>query len=165
MLIIGDHQLQIAFQLIQVLSLGLVKISVLLFYRRIFCNKSTVTAFNVITRVWIVVVLMWTIAFFFALIFPCDLRFYAMWSDSENLLTKCINTIKLEEGFVASDFITDIVTLAMPLSMASTNPGSKPRLTISAGLDAPHEHSSKNRCHRRFPVGRSVRIPPSSNDF
>lgn len=147
------------------ISLGLIKTSVLLFYRRIFCNKSSVTAFNVITRVWIVVVVMWTIAFFFALIFPCDLRFYAMWSDGENLLTKCINTIKLEEGFVASDFITDIVTLAMPLPMVSTSPGSNPRLTVFADLDTPNESQSKNRCHWCFSVGCSVRIPPFSVAF
>lgn len=105
----------------QVLSLGLVKVSVLLFYRRIFANKSSTTVFNIVSQIWIVVVPMWTVAFLFAFIFSCGLRSWALWISSETLFKDCFNTIFLEEGFVASDFGTDIVTLLMPLPMVGTD--------------------------------------------
>ena len=114
-------KLQFAFQLTQVLSLGLVKVSVLLFYRRIFANKSAATLFNIVSQIWIVVVLLWTVAFFFAFIFSCELRSWALWISSETFYKDCHNTIILEEGFVASDFGTDIVTLIVPLPMVGTD--------------------------------------------
>ena len=149
-------KLQHAFQLTQVLSLGLVKISVLLFYRRIFCSKSSTTLFNVVSQIWIVVVLMWTVAFFFALIFSCGLRSWVRWPSSGALFKDCTNTIFLEEGFVASDFGTDMVTLLMPLPMVGTDVFLRQQLTWSADLDTPHEHQSQDSCHGSLLVGRSV---------
>lgn len=99
---------------------------------------------------------MWTVAFFFALIFFCGLRYWALWISSDTLFKSCVNTIFLEEGFVASDFGTDMVTLLMPLPMVGTDVFLKQQLTWSADLDTPHEHQSQDSCHGSLLVGRSV---------
>ena len=159
------HQLQYAFQLNQTISLALVKISVLLFYRRIFRSRSTTTAFNVTITVWIIVVAMWAVAFFFALLFACRLHFFAIWTNAQNLLLNCVNTIKLGEGWVISDFITDIVTLVIPLPMVNDSLGVMYKLIFSLDMEAPDELRPKVSHHGCFLARGSVSVDGSMQCF
>ena len=83
------YQVEWAFQMMQVLALGCVKLSFLFFYRRIFVNRSS-SWFGKITAALIVIVVMWTVSFFFALLFACKGNWSAWWGSVLDLATKCV---------------------------------------------------------------------------
>lgn len=105
--------------MLQVLALGCVKLSFLLFYRRVL-TTGTSSWFSKTTAGLIVVVLGWTVAFFFALLFACKGNWSAWWSSVLDLSTKCVKTLKLELALVTSDFITDVLIMILPIPMVNT---------------------------------------------
>lgn len=99
----------------QVLALGAVKLSFVFLFRRIFVvNKSS--NFAVATLTMIIIISVWTVAFFFAFLFACGKKFSAWWSPY--FRTECIG-LDFENGFALSDFLMDVLILSMPLSMVS----------------------------------------------
>ena len=76
--------------------------------------------FDWITKVAIAIVLLWTIGFFFAFIFPCGTHFFADWGSIQSLVTYCRPSEDLGKAFVISDLITDIMVLCIPLPVVST---------------------------------------------
>lgn len=102
--------------MLQVLALGCVKLSFLFFYRRVF-TTGTSTWFSKTTTSLIIVVLGWTIAFFFALLFACKGNWSAWWGSVLDLSTKCVQTLKLELALVTSDFVTDVLIMVLPIPM------------------------------------------------
>ncbi|KAI4121453.1 MAG: hypothetical protein LQ338_006351 [Usnochroma carphineum] len=109
-------QIEWAFQMIQILALGCVKLSFLFFYRRIFTTGIS-TWFNKATTGLIVIILVWTGAFFFALLFACKGTWSAWWGSVMDLSTKCVQTLKLELALVTSDFVTDVLVMVLPIPM------------------------------------------------
>ena len=102
--------------LLHTLAQGFIKLSVIIFYRRIFCVGKQ-PWFSTATVAMVVVVSVWTVAFFFANAFSCRTNFSAYWSPLEVLQTRCINTLQELLAFAISDFITDILILCMPIPM------------------------------------------------
>jgi len=101
-------------QLTQTLAVGPTKISVLLFYRRIFRGKY----FNIIT--WILIGLMtgWTAAFLFANMFEC-VPISESFKNAPGLGTnpKCIHTVPMYMAQVYTDVIMDVLILIVPLPL------------------------------------------------
>ena len=95
---------------------GLVKLSIVFFYRRIFCSFSR-GAFDIATKIMIVIILLWTIGFTLALVFECGDRFWALFGSAQNLIQYCVKTLQLAQAFVISDVITDLMILCLPLPM------------------------------------------------
>ena len=110
------YQVEWAFQMMQVLALGCVKLSFLFFYRRIFVNRSS-SWFGKIIAALIVIVVMWTVSFFFALLFACKGNWSAWWGSVLDLATKCVQTLQLELALVVSDFIVDVLIMIVPIPM------------------------------------------------
>ncbi|MCJ1312463.1 hypothetical protein MMC25_006137 [Agyrium rufum] len=102
------------FQVIQILQLGLVKLSVLFFYRRIFCHNNSAKGFNRITWGVIAIIVLWTIAFFFAFLFDCGTHVDAQWTMLGNLIQYC-DSLNSETAFAVSDMICDFIILVLPL--------------------------------------------------
>lgn len=96
--------------LTQILTFGLTKLAVLLFYQRIFQGRRIQTA------VWFMVGVdfVWTIGFFFAFLLQCY-PIKVNWTALGNLEGYCVDTNKLLVYQSWSDVATNVVILALPL--------------------------------------------------
>ncbi len=103
--------MKFAFNLLQVIVLGTIKLSVILFYRRIFRGK----AFDYYSKGMIVVVGAWWIAFFFSFLFECGIHFEYLWSTLLNLVTHCADEEIFFKAYAISDVVIDGLILVMPI--------------------------------------------------
>lgn len=92
------------------------KLSVIFFCRRIFCDVFK-NRFDIITKILVSLVVVWSVGFTFAVIFECGTNFWALFGTADNLVKYCVETLKLAEAFVISDAITDLMILGLPLPM------------------------------------------------
>ncbi|KAI1151046.1 hypothetical protein F4825DRAFT_477484 [Nemania diffusa] len=100
-----------AVNILSVVGFGLVKSSILLFYKSIF---STVRSFRWTVNVMLGVVAAWTIAYFFSNLFTC----YPITALVESFYgNKCINAVPMWLSVVATDLIVDVVILTIPIPM------------------------------------------------
>ncbi|MCJ1297646.1 hypothetical protein MMC08_000434 [Hypocenomyce scalaris] len=99
-----------ALELLSISALTLIKLSVLLFYRRIF----TTPTFCIL--VWIVgsFVTAWGIAFFFANFFQC-IPITGVWETGKP--RHCVNSVHLDNAYQGLNIMTDITILIMPWPM------------------------------------------------
>lgn len=121
-------QLFFAFQRIQVVALGCLKLSFLFFYRRLFCSAGTQRGwFHWTTLISIVIIAAWTIAFFFSFLFSCGTNFAAQWGSLlENEMECVVDQPKVEMAFSITDMIEDVFILFLPV----------PQVGILAPLDS-----------------------------
>ncbi|KAI1465029.1 uncharacterized protein F4812DRAFT_439290 [Daldinia caldariorum] len=100
-----------AVNILSVIGLGLVKASILIFYKGIF---NTVRPFRWAVYGMLGIVAAWTISYFFANLFTC----YPITPLIEPFYGKnCINSIPMWLSVVATDLIVDIGILLMPVPM------------------------------------------------
>lgn len=97
--------------LTQAIAFGLVKLSVLYFYRRIFFSRT----FKTLTTIMIVFVGAWAISFFVAYLFRCGTNFWALWAPLMYLVEHCYDSKPLFYSLAISDVITDVLILSLPL--------------------------------------------------
>ncbi|KAI9787990.1 MAG: hypothetical protein M1816_007294 [Peltula sp. TS41687] len=100
-------QTTFALELLSWPALGLNKISVLLLYKRIFTGRT----FGIVTWIGIGIVIAWTVAFQFSLLFSCW-PIASHWDPT--IPFKCVDRIKLFTIALATDVITDAGILALP---------------------------------------------------
>jgi hypothetical protein len=101
-------------QLSQIFAIGPVKISVLLFYRRIFRGHL----FNISTWTVIGLVAAWMVAFFLANLLEC-LPISEAFVNAPGIggNPKCINAIPMYLAQVYSDVVLDVLILAIPIPL------------------------------------------------
>ncbi|CAG8956368.1 hypothetical protein HYFRA_00003750 [Hymenoscyphus fraxineus] len=101
-------------QLSQMLAIGPTKISMLLLYRRIFRGKI----FDYVTYTLIILVSVWTVAFFFANMFEC-VPISESWKNAPGLggNPHCIDAIPMYLSQVYSDVILDAMILVVPIPL------------------------------------------------
>lgn len=104
-------KIKYAFNPLQMIAFGAVKLSVLFFYRRIFRGKI----FDIASWSMVAIVIIWTFGFFFTMIFECRTEFWAFWSTLNDLLTHCLDDVKFQKVLSVSDVITDILILMIPI--------------------------------------------------
>lgn len=102
----------------QILSLGFIKSSFIMFYRRIFCSGSR-TWFSTLTSSVLILIVVWTITFFFLFVFNCGSNIWAQWSTVNDFITRCPNASKYLAGLAISDFLMDLVVILLPIPMIS----------------------------------------------
>lgn len=107
-------KVQYAFCLLMVLAFGFLKLSITFFYRRLFVTARK-TWFDWATKVVITIVLFWAVGFFFGFILGCGVHPSAGWRSVKERNEFCASTADLDNGFVVSDLITDIMVLVLPL--------------------------------------------------
>lgn len=111
--------------LLQCLSFGFVKLSVVYFYRRIFCNPaSRGGVFDIISKITIVFIILWMSTFFFVILFECKGHWWAQWDTLQALLTHCLDDSKIQLVFSYMDVISDAWILSLPLYPVSLFSGS-----------------------------------------
>ena len=70
-----------------------------------------------LTAAFIGLTVMWTLAFFFAILFECGTDIQAGWGTYEEFNARCDNTVILDEVYSIIDFILDLVVFIVPLPM------------------------------------------------
>ncbi|CAD6442820.1 b50132ee-9268-4965-8904-ec1ac1c8e270 [Sclerotinia trifoliorum] len=98
-----------------VITLGLTKLSALLFYRRVFCTDLR-EAFNVVPAVVVTVVALWTLGFFIMTFLICGANINYLFGVGASASAKCGAIFPYFMGTTISDFLLDvfILTLAIP---------------------------------------------------
>lgn len=103
---------------LQLAALTLIKISGMLFYRRIFLDKHGVgRTFDRLTIIVTVVTLLWGIAFFFAFVFACHTNFEYAWLSLADQRMCPANFVGIDQGLSVSDLFLDLVVLLFPVPL------------------------------------------------
>ena len=108
------HSLQniYAQDIIEKLAYGSIKLSVLLFYRRIFCTPRFLKTNDIV----IALTAMWTVSFFVVEIFICALHPAILWTykNAQEKKAQCADSSMVLLWFAITDVLGDIVILSMP---------------------------------------------------
>lgn len=107
------NQFEYPFDVMQICALATLKLSVLLFYRRIFVTKT----FRVYNTILIGVVIIWTITFFVCLLAQCGSNIGTNFGTLGDLKAKCTDTFAILIGLAASDVAVDLAILSIPIPL------------------------------------------------
>ena len=121
--------------------------------------------FELLSTVLIVMVICWTIAFFFATMFLCRTDFWAIWGSLADLLSHCADTSVVPVYFSATDVFTDILILILPLrSVCHPRTHSRDHLTfVFLDLAIADERTAEDSCFPCIPRWSNVRIGTASD--
>ncbi|PYH58625.1 uncharacterized protein BO96DRAFT_245300 [Aspergillus niger CBS 101883] len=109
-------QIQYVADIVTVWAFGFTKLSILYFYRSIFCSRRTIrTAFHSVTMCMTVLVSVWTVAFGVGTIFICGAHPVNAWGTIAVVTTECTVQVPIVEGYAISDFIMDVIIWLLPL--------------------------------------------------
>lgn len=106
-------QVQFTFVLLFVLASGFTKLSIAYFYRRLFVTRNGLP-FDWAIRISVTVVVLWSITFFFGTLLVCGTHISAAWGSVQDQST-CTAALDLDNAFVVSDLITDLLIFCLPL--------------------------------------------------
>jgi hypothetical protein len=98
--------------ILSTLSIGIVKCSAILLYRRIFTISRI---FNYYTTVLLVLIVTWTLAFLTASIFQCGTHPAAAWTNREKLQKYCYDTSKATTTRALTNVIMDLIIVVSPM--------------------------------------------------
>ena len=88
------------------IAYGCIKLSIVAFYRRLF---------DITTKVTMLVIFLWSIAFILMIIFACGTYFWANWGSTLDQLKFCPIAFTSEYGLTISDLILDVFIFFMPI--------------------------------------------------
>lgn len=100
------------------IALGLLKLSICFFYRRIFCGRKFVIA----SRLVIGVIVLWTTAFSIAIATACGTHFDANWASLGVLKEQCVDTFRLLLTYTITDVAVDFVLIIIPIPLVGDQP-------------------------------------------
>ena len=98
-----------------ILSIGIIKLSILFFYRRIFRERT----FDIVSWVVIGLVVAWTTTFFVAYIAACGTSIAARFQTLGALKHECVNVFELNVSLSVTDVAVDLAILVMPIPLVS----------------------------------------------
>ncbi|CAJ2512980.1 Uu.00g010990.m01.CDS01 [Anthostomella pinea] len=101
-----------AFQITEKVVFGLVKLSLLFLWKRLFGSSKP---FRIVCRVMIPITVAWTLAFLFTTIFQCGTRWTMNWAPIGIFLTQCIESLNVLTVFSVTDILSDLIIIAMPV--------------------------------------------------
>ncbi|TEY52003.1 hypothetical protein BOTCAL_0261g00030 [Botryotinia calthae] len=107
-------KIQYFFDWIGAFEFGLLKLSILFFYRRIFYT-GTRTVFDIINLAFIVFVIIWMLAMGIGAIFLCKTDPRSAWGPVVVIASKCSAQLPFLEGYAISDFIMDVFIWTLPI--------------------------------------------------
>ena len=99
--------------MLQILSLGLLKSSIILFYRRIFCTGRK-DFFEWVTKLVMLLVLILTAVFFCLEVFKCGIKWEANWSAIYAFNHECQNIFIILVSYAGTDCLTGLLILVLP---------------------------------------------------
>ena len=96
------------------IAYGCIKLSIVAFYRRLFVvSKGTV--FDIVTKVTMVIIFLWSFTFILMIIFDCGTHFWANWGSTPDQLELCPIPFTSEYRLTISDLILDVFIFLMPI--------------------------------------------------
>ncbi|KAF2475362.1 uncharacterized protein BDR25DRAFT_310754 [Lindgomyces ingoldianus] len=113
-----SRKLEYSFLCIVAPLLGAIKLSVLFFYRRLFVvDKHYKNSRNIITVAMITIIALWATGSCFVFMFMCGVHFEAIYSSVDDVATEgmCINGLDVGYAFAIGDFVTDAITILIPI--------------------------------------------------
>ncbi|KAL4779980.1 hypothetical protein BJX76DRAFT_351335 [Aspergillus varians] len=103
-----------AFQAVEKIAFGLIKISILFLWKRI---SSPIRSFQLFCWIMIGVVTTWSISFFFATLFQCGTNWSWNWAPIGFFLTECTDTLIMFTVFTATDLLTDFIIMFLSVQL------------------------------------------------
>ena len=88
---------------------GLMKLSALFFFRRIFYPQRT---FRIVNTSAIIIIILWSLAYTMAEILVCGAHPESLWNDSDR--KSCVNQTWLNFTYAITDTLFDIIVISMP---------------------------------------------------
>ncbi|KAL8725041.1 MAG: hypothetical protein Q9181_006563 [Wetmoreana brouardii] len=110
------HQCRYVDEIVTTLNLGVIKLSILLFYRRLFIVKS----FKIASAIMMAIVASWAVSFTAAMIAQCTRPSYFWKLFEEGYPTHCFHIFKMYQGLAYSDLILDVLVLSLPIPMVAS---------------------------------------------
>ncbi|PVH95162.1 hypothetical protein DM02DRAFT_509961, partial [Periconia macrospinosa] len=104
-------KLEWSISIILPIALACTKISVLLFYKRIFAISQTLKRLMI---AFIVFIVLWALAFVLATLLCCGTMLFAIWKPISEM-AMCMFFLDVLMGFCITGFVTDLVLIAIPL--------------------------------------------------
>jgi hypothetical protein len=98
--------------ILSILAIGLIKLSVVFLYRRIFYIS---TSFNIYSTFLVVLIITWTVAFLGANIFQCGTHPAAAWTSVKQIMEYCDDTSGATAALALTDLIMDLMIIAAPM--------------------------------------------------
>ncbi|KAI0814412.1 hypothetical protein GGR55DRAFT_631731 [Xylaria sp. FL0064] len=103
-----------AFQTTEKIVFGLIKVSILLLWIRLFGSSKRL---RILCWVLIGLTTTWTFAFFFTTLFQCGTRWSMNWSPIGVFLSQCIESLNVLTVFAATDILSDLIIISIPLPL------------------------------------------------
>ncbi|KAI0434598.1 hypothetical protein F5Y09DRAFT_295946 [Xylaria sp. FL1042] len=103
-----------AFQTTEKIVFGLIKVSILLLWIRLFGSSKRL---RILCWVLIGLTTAWTFAFFFTTLFQCGTRWSMNWSPIGVFLSQCIESLNVLTVFAATDILSDLIIISIPLPL------------------------------------------------
>lgn len=98
-------------------ALGLIKLSFVFFFRRIFHVGHRNSTFNIVSLTIAVATVLWTLAFFFWFLLSCASNFAGRWTSHKANVAACTTDDMSDLALAISDVITDIFIYLLPIPM------------------------------------------------
>jgi hypothetical protein len=98
--------------LLGILSIGLIKISVILLYRRIFAIKRF---FSIYSSILLVLTATWTLGFLTASIFQCRTHPAAAWTSVKAIRQYCYDTSPATTARALTNVVMDLMIVVSPM--------------------------------------------------
>jgi len=119
-------------------ALCLIKLSFLVFYKRLF-SPQKISKIRYIISALMVFIILWGLAYTLIHLFICGTNFSAFWESYTSLRTKCVETLKMEYSFGVTDFISDFTIFVLPMPMVRAARRTRTPLLIFPGMAPPAE--------------------------
>lgn len=100
-------------------SISLIKLSILFFYRRIFRGRGFTSAFDVVNWVLITFQIVYLVAYFIGSLALCGDHFWARFGSYGTSLEYCLNPIWFWTSSTIVNFAIDLAVLIEPIVMVS----------------------------------------------
>ena len=114
-----------------------------MFYRRIFCTGQK-TWLSISTTIMGILIVLWTITFFFLFLFYCGSHVSKEWSTVVDLITYCPHGLDDQRALGISDSIMDVFIIGLPIPAVNLRfsiPNVNRKLADSrADIRSPFEH-------------------------
>ncbi|KAH6646656.1 hypothetical protein BKA67DRAFT_649924 [Truncatella angustata] len=107
--------IQLAFLLLGITALGLIKLSVCFLYWQLFAQISSRTVLRRFLIVWMVVITAWATSFVLAGLLECGSHLSAVFGTPTEYLEHCGGAVSSGYAMVGTDIATDFITLIIPI--------------------------------------------------
>lgn len=112
---IAKH-LELSYLLIGIVALGLIKLSITFLYWHLFARVM----FRRFLIVWMVIIVIWMTSFVLAGLLECGTHLTALFGTPEDYNIHCGSAMPSGYGLIASDILTDFITLCIPIPVLVT---------------------------------------------